>query len=169
MSDTHLQELRDHVAINKLKARFFRRLDTKDWDGFRDLFLDDARFELASGETIVGADTFVAYARDALGASQTVHHGHTPDITVDGPTEAHATWMLADYVEWPSGGEHGERRGFKGYGYHDETYRKVGGDWKIATWRLTYLRREPLDATPLPGRILGSDTPTREGAGDELP
>ena len=48
--------------------------------------------------------------------SRTVHHGHMQEIAIDGPTEAHGRWGLADYIEWPSDSETGERHGMKGYG-----------------------------------------------------
>jgi hypothetical protein len=160
MSDRRLAELRDLEAISELKARYFRLVDTKDWDRFRQLFVSDARFELLDArETIDGADAFVAFARSALNASKSAHHGHTPEITLDSPIDAHGTWALADYVEWPSADATGERRGFKGYGLYEETYRKVDGEWKIAGWRLGYARMDPLYPEPLPGSILGFDAP----------
>jgi hypothetical protein len=43
----------------------------------------------------------------------------------------------------------------KGYGHERETYRKVDGQWKIASMHLAYLRFDPLPATPLPDRAQG--------------
>jgi hypothetical protein len=95
----------------------------------------------------------VAYVREAA-APRTVHHGHTPEITIESPTEASGTGALADYVEWEPDPETGKRRGFKGYGRYDETYRKVDGAWKIATLQLRYLRVDPLMPEPLPTQLL---------------
>ena len=55
------------------------------------------------GDPIDYADAFVAFARRLIEETdaRTVHHGHTPDITVDSPTEAQGVWELNDYVEWP--------------------------------------------------------------------
>jgi hypothetical protein len=41
-------------------------------------------------------------------------------------------------VEWPAG--HGQM----GYGRYNETYRKVDGEWRIASMQLGYLRVDPL-------------------------
>jgi hypothetical protein len=158
MSEALLQELLDRELIKELKARYFRFLDAQDWEAFRQVFTDDARFELMEGETIVGADAFVTMVRGVQGDEQrarTVHHGHMPELSIDGPADARGSWVLADYVEWASDPETGVRRGIKGYGRYDETYRKVDGDWKIATWRLNYLRMDPLPREPLPESILG--------------
>ena len=37
-----LEELAARVAIGELKARYFRAVDTKDWDAFEALFEEDA-------------------------------------------------------------------------------------------------------------------------------
>jgi ketosteroid isomerase-like protein len=152
-----LQELLDREAIRELKARYMRFVDTKDWDGFRACFTDDATFQVMDYPLIEGADTFVAYVREHVG-EKTAHHGHMPELTIESPTEASGTWALADYVEWSPDPDTGGRRGFKGFGRYDETYRKVDGEWKIATWRLSYLRMDPLMPEPLPDKIAGLET-----------
>lgn len=52
----------DIEAIKQLKARYFRTLDTKDWDGLRRAFVDEAVVDItASGGTVVaGAADLVA-------------------------------------------------------------------------------------------------------------
>ncbi len=149
-----LQELLDREAIKELKARYFRFVDAKDWDGFREVFTDDVHVQIMDLEPIDGADTFVAFVREAVG-ERTAHHGHMPEIDFDSPTEARGIWSLADYVEWAPDQETGERRGFKGYAHYHETYRKVDGEWKIAGLRLVYRRMDPLYPEPLPEQILG--------------
>ena len=162
MSD--LQQLLDREAIERLKARYFESLDAKDWDAFRQVFTDDARFELMEGDPIEGADAFVEMTRGVLAAARTVHHGHSPSLTIDGPAEAHGSWLLLDYVEWPPDAETAERRGMEGYGRYDETYRKVDGEWRISGWALDYLRIDPLAPRPLPDQVLGGPDLLREGA-----
>ena len=51
-----------------------------------------------------------------------------PELTIDGPTDAHGAWGLADYLEWPGGPKDGVRHGYRGYGHERETYRKVDGE-----------------------------------------
>jgi SnoaL-like protein len=155
MSDALLQELLDREAIKELKARYLRMVDDRDWTGFRGLFTDDAWFQLRDQEPIEGADGWVEFVRSVIDGrvARTVHRGHMPEITIDSPTEAHGTWMLVDYIEWPPDPATGGRRGMKGYGRYEEDYRKVDGEWKIARWRLEYVRRDPLLPQPLSDRV----------------
>jgi hypothetical protein len=164
--EARLQAIEDREAIKQLKARYFRLVDEKDWEAWRQLFADDAVFDFGDGSVVEGADAFVASVRDmvdgAVGHARTVHHGHMPELTVDSPTEAHGSWVLADYLEWEPDPDTGVRRGLRGYGHEHETYRKIGGEWKIAHWRLSYLRMDPLPREPLPEQILAGPEAVRE-------
>jgi hypothetical protein len=154
-----VQLLIDLEEIKRLKARFFRLVDEQDWDDWREVFTDDLRFDFGDGQWPEGGDSFVAAVREMMdgraGRARSVHRGHMPELFIDGPTEAHGLWGLADYLEWPLDPETGQRRGYRGYGYEYETYRKVNGVWKIATWRLSFIRMDPLPREPLPDTILG--------------
>ncbi|MDP9318290.1 MAG: nuclear transport factor 2 family protein, partial [Actinomycetota bacterium] len=130
----------------------------------RELFTEDCRVDLMPGAVIESGESYVAAVREMVVGAVTAHHGHMPIIVIDGPAEAHGTWALADYLEWPSDPETGERRGMKGYGHERETYRKVDGEWKIASMYLSYLRIDPLPAAPLPERVLGGPAAHLEGA-----
>jgi hypothetical protein len=154
-SEPTAQQLLDAELISELKARYFRCVMEQDWDGFRRVFTDDARIDLADGYVIDGADAFVAALQDLLAGVRLVIQGHTPAITIDSPTEAHGAWAIAEYLERPSDPDSGERRGFRGYGWERETYRKLDGEWRIASMRLNYLRLDPLPHEPLPERIAG--------------
>lgn len=137
----------DHVArlvaveeIHQLKARYFRYLDLKRWDDMRKVFARDAHFE--PGRFVIrGRDRIAEYMAEALTPLRTVHHGHMPEITMTGPTNAHGIWAMWDYVEWP--GE-GERQGLYGYGHYDEDYVVEGGAWRISRLLLTRLRLDLL-------------------------
>ena len=153
-SEALLQELLDREAIKETVARYCRFLDAQDWEGFRLLFADDCTYQIVGFDPVEGADNFVAYAREneAEKPSLTVHHVHNPEITFVSPAEARVTHALAEYVEWPSL-ETGERVGFKGFGRYDTTCKKIDGEWKIASWRLSYTRMDPLGPDPLPTKI----------------
>ena len=82
--------------IKQLKARYFRCLDTKDWDGFASVFAPDARMDMsgelrrnaAEGEGITtGNHEIASFVRGSVDAVTTVHHGHTPEIDVLGPSQ----------------------------------------------------------------------------------
>jgi hypothetical protein len=131
-------------AIKRLKARYFRALDTKQWDELRDVFTDDlvADTTASGGPVVNGADAFVAYLQQTLGAQTTVHQGHMPEIEVTGPTTATGIWALHDIVIFSFFGFR-----LDGYGHYHETYEKVDGEWRIATLTLTRLHTD-LSAIP---------------------
>ena len=100
------------------------------------MFTDDLHAAEEGLDPIDGADAFVAFVRELVeGTSARLHSkGHMPEITIDSPTEAHGTWALDAYWEWPPDPHTGERRGLEGYGRYDETYRKVGGNGESQPW-----------------------------------
>lgn len=151
MSDALVQELLDREEIKEVKARFFRLMDERDWDGWRALFTDDFRAELLGGEFVIeGADAFMEQTLKVLEGSRSAHYGHMPEITIESPTEARATWASIDFLEWAADPGTGERNGTMGYGHERERYRKVDGRWRIASYNLTYLRHDAVPREPLP-------------------
>lgn len=138
--------------IKRLKARYFRALDTKDWDLLRTVFAPDivCDFRGSTRDPKTGIDTGaeatanVLHGRDeaiklisaGMNPTESVHHGHMPEIEIDGPDTAHGVWAMFDSVRIADG----PVREFNGYGHYHETYRKTDGQWQIATIRLTRLR-----------------------------
>lgn len=133
-------------AIRQLKARYFRCLDTKDWEGWRGVFADDARMMVdtevsapgkvaESAPTVTGADNIVEHVQSLVGSCSTVHHGHTCEIEVLSEDEAKAIWAMQDIVEFDS-------YTLKGYGHYHETYACIAGCWFISELHLTRLRLE---------------------------
>jgi len=125
-------------AIRRLKARYFRLMDTKDWAGMREVFTDDVVIDTseAGGQVARGADEFMAFLREALGDAVTVHQGHMPEIELTSDTTATGIWALNDIVIWSSGMR------LDGYGHYHETYAKSDGEWRIKSSKLTRLHTD---------------------------
>jgi uncharacterized protein (TIGR02246 family) len=134
----------DVEAIKRLKARYCRCLDTKDWAGYRQVFADDVTMDTteAGGGVVSGADEFVASLRRMIGDVVTVHHCHTPEIDITSPTTANGVWAMEDMLRWPDGSE------LHGYGHYYETYEKSDGKWRITSSKLTRLRTDQTPAQP---------------------
>ena len=139
-----VQRLLDIEAIKQLKARYFRFLDTKQWDEWGLVFAHDVRMEVPEADVeLDGRDTVVRNISAALAGTVTVHHGHMPEIEILGADQARGTWAMFDYVEWPAA-EGGTRVGLTGYGHYLEEYVREDGEWRIAKTRLERLRSDPL-------------------------
>lgn len=123
--------------IKKLKARYFRFMDTKRWQEWGDLFTEDAilQFGPNAEDTWNGRDQIVANNSKALGDSTTIHHGHMPEIEITSETTATGIWAMHDYVLFPN-------QTLRGYGHYEEEYVRENDQWKIKHLRLTRLRVE---------------------------
>jgi len=128
----------DIEAIERLKARYCRTMDTKDWAAMRQVFTDDLVIDTteSGGNVVAGADDFMVFLQQMIGDVVTVHHCHMPEIEVTSPTTASGTWAMEDMLRWPDGTE------LHGYGHYHEQYEKVDGDWKIKRSTLTRLRMD---------------------------
>jgi uncharacterized protein (TIGR02246 family) len=151
--DALLRRLLDIEEIKQLKARYFRCMDQKDWDGWREVFARDAVLEVPEANmTTTGRDAIVESVSGLLTGARTVHHGHMPEIEVTDDGTARGTWAMFDYVEWPTA-DGAERVGLQGYGHYVEEYVREDGRWRISRSRLVRLRIDPLGAglPALPG------------------
>ncbi|NWK98268.1 nuclear transport factor 2 family protein [Sphingobium lactosutens] len=131
--------------IKRLKARYFRLMDTKDWAGFSELFTEDAIFDVGGAleenpgpdqEPIVGRAAIVDYVSSGIGPITSAHYGHMPEIEILSEDSATGIWALADILRMPAGAPFAR---FYGYGHYHENYRRVEGGWKIASLRISRL------------------------------
>jgi hypothetical protein len=142
-----LQRLWDLEQIKQLKARYFRLIDTKNWDQWKDLFTEDCIHYLPLG---VGVDVppqsnadYLVQVPAALADSVTIHHGHTPEINFLSDTEAEGIWAMFDYVQ-----NRARPTGIMGYGHYFETYRKCeDGAWRISSKRNERIRVDEIPNT----------------------
>jgi uncharacterized protein (TIGR02246 family) len=130
--------MNDLEAIRQLKARYFRTMDTKDWDGMRQVFTDDVVMDTteAGGGIVTGADEFIGFLRKTLDGTVTVHQGHMPEIELTSETTATGIWALNDIVIFPNGMR------LDGYGHYHETYEKGANGWRITSSKLTRLHAD---------------------------
>ncbi|MDK2758680.1 MAG: nuclear transport factor 2 family protein [Blastomonas fulva] len=128
----------DWLDICSLKARYCRCLDTKDWQGYAEVFADDAVLDTSpsGGLTVAGRDALVAYVRSSISEDTiTTHHIHAPEIAIDGDT-ATGIWAMQDRNIWPNG------RKLLGFGHYHERYVRTADGWRIAESSLTRINME---------------------------
>jgi hypothetical protein len=152
-----VRRLSDIEAIKQVKARYFRCMDQKNFDGWKQVFARDAHLEVPEGNASVdGQQAIIDYVSGVLTGVRTVHHGHMPEIEITGPDTAAGIWAMFDYVEFAAA-EGQPRQGLQGYGHYIEEYVREDGEWRIKSLLLTRLRIDPLEGG-LPGVHQGVDS-----------
>ncbi|CAN7600721.1 nuclear transport factor 2 family protein [Phenylobacterium sp. LjRoot219] len=126
--------------IRNLKARYFRLMDTKQWDALVEVFTPDLKVLAPTGEVwLEGGPAFAASLRTSLENAVSQHQGFTAEIEITGADAATGVWAMQDVIAWE---DRHPREGWKsivGRGHYHETYRRIGGRWRIATLMLTRL------------------------------
>lgn len=129
--------------IKRLKARYYRSMDTKQWDGWNDVFTPDATMDTTEEapqlDVVAGRQNIIDFVSGQLEGVTTCHHGHMPEIELTSPTTADGIWAMEDHL-WLSEGHPLGFRHLHGYGHYHETYEKIDGRWYIKTLKLTRLR-----------------------------
>jgi hypothetical protein len=123
--------LADITAIEQVKYRYLRGLDTKHWDDFTDTLTEDVVGDYGSsmGEEhhFTNRADLVEYMRSSLPSNVITEHRVThPEITVTGD-EATGIWYLQDKVIVAE---------FDfmliGAGFYHDTYRRTADGWRIS-------------------------------------
>jgi hypothetical protein len=133
---TAVRTLWETEQIKLLKARYFRFVDTRDWDGVISLFTPDCDLHSTLFPEARAPRDFFAKVASMITPGISVHHGHMPEITLTSWETATGIWAMYDYVEADDGSV-----GFHGYGHYHESYLKVPGrGWLISSFELRRLR-----------------------------
>jgi hypothetical protein len=136
---TSIDETREILAICALKARYCRLLDSKQWDGWRELFTEDYELDVSAaggGPLIKGRDAAMASVLASIGQAVTAHQVHFPEIELKGG-EALAVFPMQDRVIFGAG-----KPSITGYGHYHDRLVKQNGAWKIAALKLTRLHMD---------------------------
>jgi hypothetical protein len=142
-----LDRLQAIEEIRRLKARYFRFMDTKQFDGLTELFAPDMKVLTPGGE--VYTDSGPAYAarlKHSLEHSISVHQGFMGEIEILDEHNATGIWAMQDVIEWQDRHPAQGWKSITGRGHYHETYRKTGGAWRIASLTLTRLRLDIVQA-----------------------
>lgn len=136
-----IERLEAIEEIRNLKARYFRLMDTKQWDELRSVFTTDMKVLTPDGDIYAeGGVTYAESLRNSLENAVSCHQGLTGEIEIVDSGNARGIWAMQDVIEWE---DRHPRFGWKsilGRGHYHETYRKEGGAWRIATLMLTRMR-----------------------------
>lgn len=135
------ENVADILAIQALKAAYFRCVDTRDWEGLTGLFTRNATvFFPEQQDQPQPINTAIALYQEALANGVSVHHGHNPEIDIISADYARGIWAMEDRITWPN--DKPSSMGLEylhGYGHYHDEYRKVDGLWFIESLKVTRL------------------------------
>ncbi len=140
------------ASICRLKYRYLRALDTKDWDEFVDTLIPEATSTYGEALQFESREAFVTFMRNSLGMHViTEHRCDHPEIDVDGD-QATGVWYLADTVLIP---EH--RKVLRGAAFYEDRYVLCDdGKWRIAHTGYTRTYEAVVSLTDVPSFQLTS-------------
>ena len=124
-------DLQEIEAIKRLKYKYLRCLDQKQWTEMAACFTADATSAYSDGKySFSGRDKIIDFLRSALGPPNriTSHRVHQPEIDLTSPTTATGIWALEDQVIDTT-----LHTTIRGAAFYRDEYVKVGGQWKIAS------------------------------------
>ncbi|HVX19590.1 MAG TPA: nuclear transport factor 2 family protein [Acidimicrobiales bacterium] len=132
------EDLVEIELVKRLKYRYLRCLDQKEWDELATCFTPDATAAYGGGaHRYDGREAIMEFLRTSMGATTmlTSHRCHHPEIDLTGPTTAEGTWALEDVVVLVDVGVT-----VQGAAFYSDRYVKVDGAWLIAHtgYRRTY-------------------------------
>jgi len=124
-------DLAEIEQIKQLKYRYFRALDTNDWQTFGDCLAEDCTARYGDGEySFDGRKAIVDFMSGNMSAETflSMHNGHHPEISIasDGQA-ATGTWYLQDMIL-----DLNNNVRLYGTGIYNDEYVKSGGKWQIS-------------------------------------
>lgn len=133
------------------KARYCRYVDTRQWEGFAALFIDNPEILIygTDDELLISFDTreaFVSACQGYLEGAQSIHQVHNEELTQLSETDMRVIWSMEDCVIFPAADAATDPRPARhhGYGHYHETWVLLDGAWRIARMEL---RRTILEIT----------------------
>lgn len=136
-----LERLEAIEEIRALKARYYRLMDTKQWDELKSVFTGDMKVLTPDGKVYAeGGDTYAASLRNSLEKAVSCHQNLGGEIEICDEANASAIWAMQDVIEWEDAHPQFGWKSILGRGHYHETYRVEAGAWRIATLTLTRLR-----------------------------
>jgi len=134
-----LEDFVEIRAIEQLKYRYMRAVDTHDWDLMADCFAEDANVWYGKGMyAFEGRDKILEFFRSVIIPSFVSSHiAVHPEISITEPSKASGIWRLQDIVHFTSANaeaKEGDIKGgekMEGAAYYYDEYSKIGGNWVI--------------------------------------
>jgi hypothetical protein len=146
----NLEKLLAIENIKQLKARYFRLMDTREFEAMTQVFCRDAVFDCTEGfravpvgstwqgelgPTKCGREEIIRWISESFAETTSTHHGHCHEVIIGSESDAQGIVAMEDYIRTL------DRQTLlvHGAGHYHETYRVEDGAWRIARTKLTRL------------------------------
>ncbi|MBV9996728.1 MAG: nuclear transport factor 2 family protein [Caulobacteraceae bacterium] len=118
-------------AIKRLKARYLRLVNLKQWDEWLDTMTEDCEMILGARpqDTLKGREAIFAALRTALAHEDAFHQCHNPEIEVISEADARGVWSLhGGLVSTPE-----SQPLHESFAYYEDEYRRgADGAWRVS-------------------------------------
>ena len=124
-----MTDLQQIELIKRLKYKYMRALDLKDWDELAECLAEDAASNYDSGKySFEGKKNIVDFLKKYMDRPTqiTQHHAHHPEIDLTSDTSAKGIWYLQDIVI-----DLDSNTTLRGAGFYHDEYERINGQWKI--------------------------------------
>ena len=103
--EKEVQRLKDVQAIKELKSKYFRALDTKNWDELETTMTPNISTAYSNGKLVFhGPKEITNYFKESMPHTEiTLHQGHNPVIWFESDTVAYGKWYLQDNLIFAEG------------------------------------------------------------------
>jgi len=137
-SEQILETLWVRSQIESVMLRFGRALDLGDWPAYRSCFADrfQVNFERLTGqpEVHVDADLWTRFAQVILSPVRRHHQYSNLTVSLDGERAEAVIYMVARHWKVTDAGS----AEYTQVGWYENTFARVGGEWKITRLFHTY-------------------------------
>lgn len=127
--EKRIQRLEDIEAIKKLMGKYYRTLDTKNWEELKTCFSPNVVTSYSDGKYCFnGPEETVGFFAKVMGPESQIsqHQGHTPEITIIDEKTASGHWYLQDFLVIRQ-----QDICIQGTAIYTIKYEKLNNEWKI--------------------------------------
>ena len=130
--EKEVQRLKDIEEIKELKGKYFRCLDSKNWDLLETTLSPNVHTEYSNGHLrFDGPQQVTNYFKENMPKTQvTLHQGHTPEFEFESDKVAYGRWYLQDIVMFTEGSDFAGTQ-LNGSAFYRDKYEKIEGQWLI--------------------------------------
>lgn len=134
--EKEVQQRKDVQAIEELRSKYLRALDTKRWDELETTMTPNVTATFSDGKHIFhGPKEITDYFKASMpDTGLTLHQGHDPVIRFESGTAAYGKWYLQVRMIFTEGSPYCGTQ-IQGSSIYTDKYVKIDGRWLIADTR----------------------------------